>query len=142
MIGKLGIFAINYGLLKNAYLLSMFSILSALILGHSDLRLSSLQLVGKLNLGKLYEYIGFNKEIISRGRYAEIVAADHRPFRYLPVILKLIFGRLVLKNEGRPSYKTVFVCKVRKQGVFVRPIFLQSIYELLMAYTSLHLEVY
>lgn len=36
---------------------------------------------GKFNLGKLYEYIGFNKEIISRGRYAETFAADHRPFR-------------------------------------------------------------
>ncbi|XP_057770568.1 serine protease SPPA, chloroplastic-like isoform X2 [Salvia miltiorrhiza] len=36
---------------------------------------------GKFNLGKLYEHIGFNKEIISRGRYAEIVAAEHRPFR-------------------------------------------------------------
>ncbi|KAL7114772.1 hypothetical protein ACP275_04G142200 [Erythranthe tilingii] len=36
---------------------------------------------GKINLGKLYENIGFNKEIISRGKYAELVAADHRPFR-------------------------------------------------------------
>lgn len=78
--------------------LSMFSILSALILGHSGIKLSSLQLVGKLNLGKLYEYIGFNKEIISRGSYAELVAADNRPFRYLPVILKMIFRYLVLKK--------------------------------------------
>ncbi|KAH6824242.1 signal peptide peptidase [Perilla frutescens var. hirtella] len=36
---------------------------------------------GKFNLRKLYEYIGFNKEIISKGRYAEIFAAEHRPFR-------------------------------------------------------------
>lgn len=36
---------------------------------------------GKFNLGKLYERIGFNKEIISRGRYAELTAADQRPFR-------------------------------------------------------------
>ncbi|KAG6411146.1 hypothetical protein SASPL_129220 [Salvia splendens] len=36
---------------------------------------------GKFNLGKLYEYIGYNKEIISRGKYAEIFAAEHRPFR-------------------------------------------------------------
>ncbi|KAJ4960836.1 hypothetical protein NE237_020746 [Protea cynaroides] len=36
---------------------------------------------GKLNLGKLYERIGFNKEIISRGKYAELTAAEHRPFR-------------------------------------------------------------
>ncbi|KAK6128113.1 hypothetical protein DH2020_038144 [Rehmannia glutinosa] len=36
---------------------------------------------GKFNLGKLYEYIGFNKEIISRGKYAELAAAEHRPFR-------------------------------------------------------------
>ncbi|KAK9105356.1 hypothetical protein Scep_022200 [Stephania cephalantha] len=35
----------------------------------------------KLNLGKLYERIGFNKENISRGRYAELLAADQRPFR-------------------------------------------------------------
>ncbi|KAK7304214.1 hypothetical protein RJT34_15337 [Clitoria ternatea] len=36
---------------------------------------------GKFNLGKLYEKIGFNKEIISRGRYAELLAAEQRPFR-------------------------------------------------------------
>ncbi|XP_017242541.1 serine protease SPPA, chloroplastic isoform X2 [Daucus carota subsp. sativus] len=36
---------------------------------------------GKFNLGKLYERIGFNKDIISRGRYAELTAADQRPFR-------------------------------------------------------------
>ncbi|MBA0881733.1 hypothetical protein Goshw_024180, partial [Gossypium schwendimanii] len=36
---------------------------------------------GKLNLGKLYEKIGFNKEVISRGRYAELLAAEQRPFR-------------------------------------------------------------
>lgn len=38
-------------------------------------------LVGKFNLGKLYEKIGFNKEIISRGRFAELTAAEQRPFR-------------------------------------------------------------
>ncbi|XP_074317112.1 serine protease SPPA, chloroplastic [Silene latifolia] len=36
---------------------------------------------GKFSLGKLYEKIGFNKEIISRGKYAELTAADQRPFR-------------------------------------------------------------
>ncbi|GJR27953.1 serine protease SPPA, chloroplastic [Tanacetum coccineum] len=36
---------------------------------------------GKFNLGKLYERIGFNKEIISKGRYSELTAADQRPFR-------------------------------------------------------------
>ncbi|TMW99818.1 hypothetical protein EJD97_001916 [Solanum chilense] len=36
---------------------------------------------GKFNLGKLYEKIGFNKETISRGRYAELTAAEQRPFR-------------------------------------------------------------
>lgn len=36
---------------------------------------------GKFNLGQLYEKIGFNKEIISRGRYAELLAAEQRPFR-------------------------------------------------------------
>ncbi|OIT38868.1 PREDICTED: serine protease SPPA, chloroplastic [Nicotiana attenuata] len=36
---------------------------------------------GKFNLGNLYEKIGFNKEIISRGRYAELTAAEQRPFR-------------------------------------------------------------
>ncbi|MBA0616584.1 hypothetical protein Godav_016623 [Gossypium davidsonii] len=35
---------------------------------------------GKFNLGKLYEKIGFNKEVISRGRYAELLAAEQRPF--------------------------------------------------------------
>jgi len=38
-------------------------------------------IVGKFNLGQLYEKIGFNKEIISRGRYAELLAAEQRPFR-------------------------------------------------------------
>ncbi|KAM7280236.1 hypothetical protein ACFE04_007370 [Oxalis oulophora] len=36
---------------------------------------------GKFNLGKLYEKIGFNKEILSRGKFAELVAAEQRPFR-------------------------------------------------------------
>lgn len=36
---------------------------------------------GKFNLGKLYAKIGFNKEIISRGRFAELTAAEQRPFR-------------------------------------------------------------
>ncbi|KAK6276068.1 hypothetical protein POUND7_005777 [Theobroma cacao] len=36
---------------------------------------------GKFNLGKLYEKIGFNKEVISRGRYAELFAAEQRPLR-------------------------------------------------------------
>ncbi|XP_047337712.1 serine protease SPPA, chloroplastic [Impatiens glandulifera] len=36
---------------------------------------------GKFNLGKLYERVGFNKEIISRGRFAELTAAEQRPFR-------------------------------------------------------------
>jgi protease-4 len=45
--------------------------------------LSSLKLLlaGKFSLGKLYEKIGFNKEIISRGKYAELLAADQRPLR-------------------------------------------------------------
>ncbi|KAM3380876.1 hypothetical protein P3S68_006449 [Capsicum galapagoense] len=36
---------------------------------------------GKFNLGNLYEKNGFNKETISRGRYAELTAAELRPFR-------------------------------------------------------------
>ncbi|KEH32069.1 signal peptide peptidase A (SppA) 36 kDa type protein [Medicago truncatula] len=36
---------------------------------------------GKFSLGKLYEKIGFNKEIISRGKYAELLAAEQRSFR-------------------------------------------------------------
>ncbi|KAK2991975.1 hypothetical protein RJ640_001059, partial [Escallonia rubra] len=40
-----------------------------------------LLLAGKFNLGKLYERIGFNKDIISRGKYSELTAADQRPFR-------------------------------------------------------------
>ncbi|KAB5524766.1 hypothetical protein DKX38_022515 [Salix brachista] len=36
---------------------------------------------GKFSLGKLYEKIGFNKEIISRGKYAELLAAEQRPLR-------------------------------------------------------------
>ncbi|GFZ12186.1 signal peptide peptidase [Actinidia rufa] len=41
----------------------------------------NLTLTGKFNLGELYEKIGFNKEIISRGRFAELTAAEQRPFR-------------------------------------------------------------
>ncbi|XP_068637985.1 serine protease SPPA, chloroplastic [Aristolochia californica] len=36
---------------------------------------------GKFSLSQLYERIGFNKETISRGRYAELLAAEQRPFR-------------------------------------------------------------
>ncbi|XP_050870825.1 serine protease SPPA, chloroplastic [Lathyrus oleraceus] len=36
---------------------------------------------GRFNLGKLYEKIGFNKEIISRGKYAELHAAEQRSLR-------------------------------------------------------------
>ncbi|KAL3018205.1 hypothetical protein AAZX31_05G016700 [Glycine max] len=36
---------------------------------------------GKFNLGKLSEKIGFNKEIISKGRYAELHAAEQRSLR-------------------------------------------------------------
>ncbi|KAK4567892.1 hypothetical protein RGQ29_003602 [Quercus rubra] len=36
---------------------------------------------GRFNLGKLYEKIGFNKEILSRGKHAELLAADQRPLR-------------------------------------------------------------
>ncbi|XP_062116812.1 serine protease SPPA, chloroplastic isoform X2 [Humulus lupulus] len=36
---------------------------------------------GKFNLGNLYEKIGFNKEILSRGKYAELLAAENRPFK-------------------------------------------------------------
>ncbi|XP_024545350.1 serine protease SPPA, chloroplastic isoform X1 [Selaginella moellendorffii] len=35
---------------------------------------------GKLNLGKLYERVGFTKEVISRGKFAEL-DAEQRPFR-------------------------------------------------------------
>ncbi|CAA6659671.1 unnamed protein product [Spirodela intermedia] len=35
---------------------------------------------GKFSLQKLYEMIGFNKEIISRGKYAELQVAEQRPF--------------------------------------------------------------
>lgn len=35
---------------------------------------------GKLNLNKLYDRVGFNKEVISRGRFAEL-DVEQRPFR-------------------------------------------------------------
>lgn len=55
-------------------------------------------LAGKFNLGKLYEKIGFNKEIISRGRYAELTAAEQRPFRQ---VSDLFLGKIY-------TYKAVF----------------------------------
>lgn len=45
----------------------------------------TLELTGKFSLNKLYERIGFNKEIISRGRFAELNAAEQRPFRCVSV---------------------------------------------------------
>ncbi|KAL5987505.1 hypothetical protein ACLOJK_035253 [Asimina triloba] len=36
---------------------------------------------GRFSLNKLYERIGFNKEVISRGKYAELFAAEQRPLR-------------------------------------------------------------
>ncbi|KAH9778357.1 serine protease SPPA [Citrus sinensis] len=47
----------------------------------TDVSVFKVLLAGKFNLGKLYEKIGFNKEIISRGKYAEVLAAEQRPFR-------------------------------------------------------------
>ncbi|XP_010537423.1 PREDICTED: serine protease SPPA, chloroplastic [Tarenaya hassleriana] len=35
----------------------------------------------RFTLAKLYEKIGLNKETISRGKYAELLAADQRPFK-------------------------------------------------------------
>ncbi|KVH99307.1 Peptidase S49 [Cynara cardunculus var. scolymus] len=49
----------------------------------------NLTLTGKFNLGKLYERIGFNKEIISKGRYAELTAADQRPFSTRVIMLQV-----------------------------------------------------
>eukprot|EP00878_Enallax_costatus_P002709 GHUV01002898.1.p1 GENE.GHUV01002898.1~~GHUV01002898.1.p1 ORF type:complete len:287 (+),score=89.13 GHUV01002898.1:3-863(+) len=35
---------------------------------------------GKLNLSELYERVGYNKTLLSRGKFAEFLAADNRPF--------------------------------------------------------------
>ncbi|KAI8476080.1 MAG: peptidase family S49-domain-containing protein [Monoraphidium minutum] len=35
---------------------------------------------GKFNLAELYARAGYSKELISRGRYAQLLAADNRPF--------------------------------------------------------------
>ncbi|CAA2994836.1 serine protease SPPA, chloroplastic [Olea europaea subsp. europaea] len=53
---------------------------------------------GKLNLEKLYEKIGFNKEIISRGRYSELTAAEQRPFRADEAELFAKSAQYVYKN--------------------------------------------
>lgn len=58
-------------------------------------------LLGKFNLEKLYEKIGFNKEIISRGRYAELTAAEQRPFRYVEYPVKLMYDHLYLISTKR-----------------------------------------
>lgn len=36
---------------------------------------------GKFSLKNLYEKIGFNKEVLSRGKFAELTSAEQRPFR-------------------------------------------------------------
>jgi hypothetical protein len=33
---------------------------------------------GKFNLAQLYERVGYNKELLSRGKFAEFLAADNR----------------------------------------------------------------
>lgn len=38
-------------------------------------------LAGRFSLKGLYESIGFNKEVISRGKYAELNVAEQRPLR-------------------------------------------------------------
>ncbi|KAK4409562.1 Serine protease SPPA, chloroplastic [Sesamum angolense] len=53
----------------------------AIVAEHLTLTGSIGVVTGKINVGKLYEHIGFSKEIISRGRYAELAAAEHRPLR-------------------------------------------------------------
>ncbi|GBF99919.1 serine protease chloroplastic, partial [Raphidocelis subcapitata] len=35
---------------------------------------------GKFNLQQLYERAGYSKELLSRGRYAQLLSADNRPF--------------------------------------------------------------
>ncbi|KAG9160043.1 hypothetical protein Leryth_005787 [Lithospermum erythrorhizon] len=63
---------------------------------------------GKFNLGKLYERIGFNKETISRGKYAELIEAEQRPFRLVIVyifslkntVLKDFLGYSCLPDEA------------------------------------------
>lgn len=74
--------------------------------------LRSLLLVGKINLGKLYEYIGFNKEIISRGKYAELFAADHRPFRYFIVVNKLNKVEHVNIQDYLDFYRALRLCEI------------------------------
>ncbi|PRQ16419.1 putative peptidase S49, ClpP/crotonase-like domain-containing protein [Rosa chinensis] len=57
--------------------------------------------IGKFNLGKLYEKIAFNKEIISRGKFAEVLAAEQRPFR-CTVLLHTLFcliSFIILKGD-------------------------------------------
>ncbi|KAG6745825.1 hypothetical protein POTOM_050335 [Populus tomentosa] len=78
--------AANAIVAENLTLTGSIGVVTALRLGillDLSVGLSSLKLLlaGKFSLGKLYEKIGFNKEIISRGKYAELLAADQRPLR-------------------------------------------------------------
>jgi len=40
-----------------------------------------LLVAARFTLAKLYEKIGFNKETISRGKYAELLGAEERPLK-------------------------------------------------------------
>jgi len=51
-------------------------------------------LAAKFNLGELYERVGFAKEYISKGKYAEL-DADQRPFRYSITIFYVFLQILV-----------------------------------------------
>ncbi|KAG6736786.1 hypothetical protein POTOM_060319 [Populus tomentosa] len=80
---------------ENLTLTGSIGVVTALRLGillDLSVGLSSLKLLlaGKFSLGKLYEKIGFNKEIISRGKYAELLAADQRPLREVHRIVSLL----------------------------------------------------
>ncbi|KAK1292292.1 hypothetical protein QJS10_CPB17g00481 [Acorus calamus] len=59
---------------------------------------------GKFSLSKLYERIGFNKEIISRGRFAELNAAEQRPFRAAPSLSRPDEAELFAKG-AQNAYK-------------------------------------
>ncbi|KAI7986081.1 hypothetical protein LOK49_LG14G00363 [Camellia lanceoleosa] len=102
---------------------SLFSVGSLPTSSRTSMSSSSISAFsGTFNLGKLYEKIGFNKEILSRGRFAELTVAEHGPFRPDEVELFAKSAQNAYKQfRDKVAYSRSMVCDchgLNKNGVF------------------------
>jgi len=68
---------------RESFVLWIFVQLSLSPSRHAWLLLFVLLVAARFTLAKLYEKIGFNKETISRGKYAELLGAEERPLKWV-----------------------------------------------------------